>query len=168
MNIYIYENEMNLLPPADLGAEIMILQEELLNERERNLRTIADFMNYRRRIERDGNRIAIEDKKELLLSLLDISGDMEKSQNEQNNTDKNSVKEIHKKLLTLLEKHGVVAFESIGQPYNHNLHEAVAAVNQEGIAPGIVVGEVSRGYLWNNSLLCAAKVRVAENDNYHV
>jgi molecular chaperone GrpE len=147
MNIYIYENEMNLLPPADLGAEIMILQEELLNERERNLRTIADFMNYRRRIERSGNKIAMEDKKELLLSLLDISGDMEKLQHAQNKEDRNSVKEIHKKLLTVLEKNGVVSFESIGKPFNYNLHEAIAAVNEEGIVTGIVVGEVSRSYM---------------------
>jgi molecular chaperone GrpE (heat shock protein) len=55
MEIHMNKNEHNLLPPADLAADIQRLQEELINERDRNLRTLADFKNYRRRIERDGN-----------------------------------------------------------------------------------------------------------------
>ena len=60
MDLDKYENEKNLLPPADLVGEIQRLQEELMNERDRNLRALADFKNYRRRIERDGNKIAGE------------------------------------------------------------------------------------------------------------
>jgi len=63
----IFENEKNLLPPADLVGEIQRLQEELINERDRNLRTLADFKNYRRRIEREGNKIAEERIKECYL-----------------------------------------------------------------------------------------------------
>ena len=53
MEIVIYEQEQNLLSPPDLVDEIERLQEELLIERERNLRTLADFRNYRRRVEHD-------------------------------------------------------------------------------------------------------------------
>ena len=49
-----------LLPTADLAEEIVRLRDELRNERDRNLHTLADFKNYRRRIsginERNGNR----------------------------------------------------------------------------------------------------------------
>ena len=54
------ENEDILLPPADQAEEIEKLQEDLLNERARNVRMLADFKNYRRHIERDSNKLADE------------------------------------------------------------------------------------------------------------
>ena len=50
MELSVDENEQNLLPPADLAGEIERLEECLRIERDRNLRTLADFKNYRRRI----------------------------------------------------------------------------------------------------------------------
>jgi len=47
-------------------------------ERDRYLRMMADFKNYRRRIERDGNKIADESKRSMMLPLLEIIDDMEK------------------------------------------------------------------------------------------
>jgi molecular chaperone GrpE len=164
MDLDIYENEKNLLPSADLVGEIERLQEELINERDRNLRTLADFKNYRRRIERDSSKIAEEGKREIILPLLDIVDDMEKALQWASDEEQPSVKGmriIHQKLLTLLEKHGVLPFESVSTPFDHNLHEAVAMAKQEGSKPGTVVDELRRGYLWNNQLLRPAQVRVA-------
>jgi molecular chaperone GrpE len=165
MEIQIHEKGQNLLPPADWEAEIQKLKEELSNERDRNLRTLADFKNYRRRIERDGNKTAEEGKRRMLIPLLDIIDDMEKALQWANDAEQPSVKGmriIHRKFLALLETQGVLSFESVGTPFNHNLHEAVAMVKQEGSEPGTVVDELRRGYLWNNELLRHAQVRVAE------
>jgi Molecular chaperone GrpE (heat shock protein) len=164
MEIHIRENEQNLLPPADWAAEIQRLQEQLINERDRNLRTLADFKNYRRRIERDGNKIAEESKRRMMLPLLDIIDDMEKALQCANDTEQPFVKGlqiIYQKLLALLETYGVFPFESVGTPFNHDLHEAVAMAKHKGSEPGTVIDELRRGYLWNNELLRAAQVRVA-------
>ena len=165
MEIQIHEKGQNLLPPVDWEAEIQKLKEELSNERDRNLRTLADFKNYRRRIERDGSKIAEEDKRRMLVPLLDIIDDMEKALQWANDAMKPSEKGmriIHRKFLALLETHGVLPFESVGTPFDHNLHEAVAMVKREDSEPGTVVDELRRGYLWNNELLRHAQVRVAE------
>ena len=69
MEIPIDENEQNLLPPADLPGEIEKLRDDLNAERDRYLRMMADFKNYRRRIERDGNKIADESKRSMMLPL---------------------------------------------------------------------------------------------------
>jgi molecular chaperone GrpE len=164
MEIHIRENEQNLLPPADWAAEIQRLQEELLHERDRNLRTLADFKNYRRRIERDGNKIAEESKRRMMLPLLDIIDDMEKALQCANDAEQPFVKGlqiIYQKLLALLKMYGVLPFESVGTPFNHDLHEAVAMAKHKGSEPGTVIDELRRGYLWNNELLRAAQVRVA-------
>lgn len=164
MEIHVHKNEKNLLPPADLAVKIYRLQEELLHERDRNLRTLADLKNYRRRIERDGNKIAEVSKQEMLLSLLDIIDDMEKALQCINDVEQPFVKGvqiIYQKLLALLETHGVLPFESVGRTFDHNLHEAVAMAKHKGSEPGTVIDELRHGYRWNNELLRAAQVRVA-------
>jgi molecular chaperone GrpE len=165
MEVYLDKNEQKLLPPTDWAEEIQGLKDELLQERDRHLRTLADFKNYRVRIEREGNRIVEEGKRAMMLPLLDIVDDIEKALIHANNKDKqfmNGIQIIHRKFLVLLEKYGVMAFESTGMPFNHNLHEAVAMVRNKGVTPGTVVDELRRGYLLNNELLRAAQVRVAE------
>jgi molecular chaperone GrpE len=165
MNIHIHDNEQNLPPPADFAAEIQRLQEELILERDRKLRTLADFKNYRRRIERDGNKIAEDSKREMILPMLDILDDIEKALKHAKDSEQPFVKGlqiIQKKFLALLRTQGVLAFESIGTTFDHNLQEAVALEKQKGSEPGTVIDELRRGYLWNNELLRPAQVRVAE------
>ncbi|MGD0036840.1 MAG: nucleotide exchange factor GrpE [Bacteroidota bacterium] len=164
MEISIHENEKNLLPPADLLGEIEKLQGDLSAERDRYLRMMADFKNYRRRIERDGNKIAEESKRGMLLPMLDIVDDMEKALQNANDAKQPFMKGmriIHQKFLAMLETYGVRPFESVGMPFDHNLHEAVAMTKHKGSEPGIVVDELRRGYLWNNELFRPAQVRVA-------
>jgi molecular chaperone GrpE len=159
-----HENGQKLLPPTDWAGEIQNLKEELVHERDRNLRTLADFKNYRRRIERDGNKSAEEGKRGMMLPLLDIIDDMEKALQCAGDGEQSFVqgmRSIRQKFLALLETYGVLPFESIGTPFNHNLHEAVAMAKQEGSQAGTVVDELRRGYLWNNELLRHAQVRVA-------
>jgi molecular chaperone GrpE len=164
MSIDERERSENLLPPADLTAEIDRLQDEVRIERDRNLRTLADFANYRRRMEMDGKKIADEGKRAVILPLLDIVDDLEKALRWTGKND-NSVAEglrmIHQKFLALLEAHGVVQVDSIGQVFDHALHEAVAMEKREGCRPGTIVDELRRGYSWNDELLRPAQVRVA-------
>jgi molecular chaperone GrpE len=158
------EHNQNLLPPADLAGEIDKLRDDLRNERDRNLRTLADFKNYRRRVERDGNKLAEEGKRGIILPLLDIIDDMEKALQWASDEEQpfvQGMRSIHQKFLALLETHGVLPFESVGTPFNPDLHEAVAMAKHEGSEPGTVVDELRRGYLWNNELLRPAQVRVA-------
>ncbi len=164
MSTLVSEQNQHLLPPANLQEDIENLRDDLRNERDRHLRTLADFKNYRRRIERDGNKFAEEGKRELLLPLLDIIDDLEKALAWGGNEEQRvleGVRIIHHKCLTLLKSHGVVPFESLGAPFSHELHEAVAIASDEGSEPGTVVDEFRRGYRWNTALLRPAQVRVA-------
>ncbi len=164
MEIHIREHEQNMLPPADWAAEIQKLREELINERERNLHTLADFNNYRRRVERDAGKLAGEGKRDIILPLLDIVDDLEKAMQwagDEEDRFVDGVRIIYRKFLALLETHGVRPFVSVGTPFDHNLHEAVAMVEREDVEPGTVVDELRRGWLWNDELLRTAQVRVA-------
>jgi molecular chaperone GrpE len=160
----VQEHDLNLLPPADLAGEIDTLRDDLRNERDRNLRTLADFKNYRRRVERDGNKLAKEGERAIILPLLDIVDDMEKALHWVSNEKQpfaKGVRIIHQKLLALLEAHEVLSFDSVGTAFNHERHVAVAMAEHEVCEPGTVVDELRRGYLWKNEVLRPAQVRVA-------
>ena len=165
MELDIREMDRKLLPPTDVAAQIQKLEEELIIERDRNLRTLADFKNYRRRIERDNVKVIDEGKRTIMLSLLDIIDDLEKAMQWAGNEEQpfvQGVQNIHKKFLAMLESQGVHSFVSVGTPFDHNLHEAVTMAKHNGTVPGTVLDELRRGYLWNNALLRHAQVRVAE------
>ncbi len=165
MEVNMYGNMQNLIPPTDSAKEIRMLEEELVKEKDRTLRTLADFTNYRRRIERDGKKISEEGKREVILPLLDIIDDLEKALLWAGDEDipfVKGVRNIQRKFMLLLESQGVISFETVGMPFNHELHEAIAVTECDGIEPGLIVNELRRGYLWRNELLRAAQVRVAE------
>jgi molecular chaperone GrpE (heat shock protein) len=76
MELFIYGNEQSMLAPPDLTVEIERLQEELLIERERNLRTLADFRNYRRRVEHDVLMLAEVSQQGMINPVQNIINDM--------------------------------------------------------------------------------------------
>ena len=76
MELFIYGNEQSMLAPPDLTVEIERLQEELLIERERNLRTLADFRNYRRRVEHDVLILAEVSQQGMINPVQNIINDM--------------------------------------------------------------------------------------------
>nr|NIQ11238.1 nucleotide exchange factor GrpE [Gammaproteobacteria bacterium]NIQ74371.1 nucleotide exchange factor GrpE [Gammaproteobacteria bacterium]NIR94990.1 nucleotide exchange factor GrpE [Gammaproteobacteria bacterium]NIU58446.1 nucleotide exchange factor GrpE [Phycisphaerae bacterium]NIW94748.1 nucleotide exchange factor GrpE [Phycisphaerae bacterium] len=65
-------------------------------------------------------------------------------------------------LLATLEKYGVKAIESIGQPFDPNIHEALAMEETEEIEPNMVLREFQKGYLYKDRLLRPAKVIVSK------
>jgi molecular chaperone GrpE len=158
------EVRQNLLPAADLTGEIEQLQEQILQERDRTLRVLADFKNYRRHVERESHTLVKAGKREILLPLLNAVDDVDRSMQWASDEERplaDGVRMIQQKLLALLAKEGVRPFDSMGRPFTPELHEAVAVAENAGVESGIIVDELRRGYLWNDELLRPAQVRVA-------
>src|SRR5262249_17034170 len=147
-----------------LKAENAKLKEDLRRERENNQRNLADFNNYRDRIERERASADRAGKREMVLSLLDFMDDFERAFEHVEDSPASvraGVSAIHRRLASLLEAQGVVPFESIGEPFDPALHEAVGAIESDEQEPGTVLDELSRGYRWGQELLRPARVRVA-------
>lgn len=153
-------------PPASSqqdGGEA--LRAELQQEQDRHLRTRADFENYRRRAERDRDVAARQAKRELLLALVDLADGFDRGLAHVDESPASVAEGLHgmqRRLCRLLETEGVVPFQSVGQPFDPRRHEAMSTVRDFDGAPGTVVDEAGRGYLWKEELLRPAQVRVAE------
>jgi molecular chaperone GrpE len=148
-----------------LQAENSRLKEELNREHEIYLRNLADFENYRRRVERERASVAHAGKREMVLSLLDVLDDFERALEQMDEAPASvsaGVSAIYRRLAGLLESQGVIPFESVGQPFDPALHEAVGSVKSNEQEPGVVLDELRRGYRWGEELLRPARVRVAQ------
>jgi molecular chaperone GrpE len=147
-----------------LKVENEQLKEDLRREHEIYLRSIADFDNYRRRIERERANAANEGKREIVLSLLDVLDDFEHALAHINRSPASvsaGLRAIHRRLAKLLEAQGVTPFESVGHPFDPALHEAVGSEESDEQEPGTVLDQLSPGYRWGDELLRPARVRVA-------
>jgi len=164
MEISEITKELLLLPPADLADEVIALKEELEKERDKNLRNLADFKNYKRRVEREGNKIADDNKREIMFSLLFIMDDLENaimSAGGLNSPLVKGVQSIYQKLKELIEVNGVFAIDCVGEQFDHNFHEAVLMSDSDEVKPGVIISELRRGYFYDNTLLRASQVNVS-------
>jgi molecular chaperone GrpE len=140
------------------------LEEELRHEREMHLRALADFENYRRRIERDQASAAKGGKRDIILSLLDVLDGFDHALEHVDDMPSGVLEgfqTIHRKLIAALGAQDVVPLTSVGEPFNPEMHEAVGSVQSDRYPSGAVVDEVRRGYRWGGDLLRPARVRVA-------
>lgn len=151
--------------PNHEQAEIARLNEELRREHEMYLRSLADYDNYRRRVERERSAAAHSGKREIILSLLDVLDGFDLALEHMSDAPASvstGLQALHRNLLRLLDAQGVTPLTSVGEVFNPELHDAIGTVDNEEIDPGTVAEEVQRGYRWGDQVLRPARVRVAK------
>ena len=151
--------------PVDQPSEIEGLQAQLRNKHEMYMRALADFENYRQRVERDRGNAAAAGKRELILPLLEVLDGFDRALHQMSKAPSSvyeGMQAIHRNLLSLLEAQGVTPFSSVGEAFNPRLHEAIASVEGDEHERGKVVDEVQRGYHLGGEVLRPARVRVAQ------
>jgi molecular chaperone GrpE len=149
--------------PTSGDSNITRLQEDLTTERQLRLRLLAEFDNYRRRTKQEAALAEANGKREVLLALLDLKDDVDRALlhiRETSDAVADGLRLIHQRFNNLLEAHGVTAFESEGQVFDPEIHEAVTMIDGDGEQSGTVYSEHRRGYLMNGKLLRPARVAV--------
>jgi len=146
-------------------SEIERLKEEVRREHDMYLRALADYDNYRRRIERERATAARSGKRDIILQLLEVLDGFDRALQHVDDAP-SSVSEglqlLHRKLLGLLEAQGITPLQSLGETFNPELHDAIGSVESEEVEPGTVAEEMQRGYRWGDDVLRPARVRVAK------
>jgi molecular chaperone GrpE len=146
-------------------AEIERLKQALSRKHDMHLRALADFDNYRKRVQRDQESAAQAGKRQLVLALLDVMDDFERALAYANTAPASilrGARVIQQRLTDLLQAQGVVPYTSTGRPFDPALHEAVDVINTDRATPGVVLNELSHGYRWGDEVLRPARVRVAQ------
>jgi len=146
-----------------LRTELEELQVELTDEKNRHLRTRADFDNYRKRIEREAGASRLQIKKEILIDLLIFLDHFEQARKQlQDPAAVKGLEIMARQFYELLQKHGVKAVECIGLPFDPEEQEGIGYVETEECPEGCVAEEVCTGYMLGDILLKPAQVMVAK------
>jgi molecular chaperone GrpE len=165
-----------ITPPTrvELAERIEALQRELAEttaKSEEHLynwqRSAADFANYKRRTDEERSLLGQFSTAALISRLLSVLDDFDRALDnvppDAHDSWIEGVQLVERKLRSVLEAEGVTPIEAMGQPFDPNLHEAVAHEETTEHADNEVIGEVQRGYRLHDRVLRPSLVRVANN-----
>ena len=151
----------------ELEDRIAQLEAENTELKNQYLRKQADFENYRRRMTRDKEDAVSFANQQLLLDLTSVIDDFEravKSADESRDYDAfhDGIVLIEKQLTSMLQrKWGLSRFDSEGEPFDPQKHEAVMTEPREDHEESVVLEDFQKGYMLHDRVLRSAKVKVS-------
>ncbi|HET7435726.1 MAG TPA: nucleotide exchange factor GrpE [Thermoanaerobaculia bacterium] len=139
------------------------LRREAQEHRDRYLRTLADFENYRKRADRekaDFFKYALSGAMKDILPVLD-NFDRALEHAEGGDEFHKGVLLIYKQLFDVLQKHGLTTIEEANVHFDPNIHEAVVREEDSSVPSHTVIAVLQKGYFLGDRLLRPALVKVA-------
>ena len=151
---------------AALEKKVEEMEAKAAKDKDDYIRLMAEFDNYRRRTAQEKLEIVSMASVETIKGLLPVLDDCERAlQVLKDSDDSDAAKEgtelIYNKLMTYLKSKGLAVIEALGQPFDTDVHEAVAQFPvQEEEKKGKVFDVVQTGYTLNGKVIRFAKVVV--------
>ena len=148
--------------------EIETLRNELAEMKDKYLRKVAEFDNYKKRSLKDRMELIQTAGKEVIVDLLEAMDDMERAEKQMNVTeDTGSLKEgmqlVFSKLKNILAAKGLKPMESLHTDFNPDIHEAISEIPAPTVdLKGKVLDEIQKGYYLNDKIIRYAKVVVGK------
>ena len=162
--------EVEPAPPPSPEDEIQRLKIQLDEYKDLFLRKAAEFENFKKRKQQEYSNLITSATEALIVELLPALDDLDRllenaatGENNKENSESllRGARLIRDKIMELLQARGVKAIESVGTPFDPELHEALMQEqNSEGEA-GIVLKELTRGYRLGDKVIRHAQVIVS-------
>ena len=162
----IFQKKEKKAKTEELEAKILELEEKVAKDKDDYIRLMAEFDNYRRRTSQEKLELVSTASTETIKGLLPVLDDCERALavlRESNDSEaaKEGTELIYNKLMTYLKGKGLAVIEAAGQPFDTDLHEAVAQFPvPEEEKKGKVFDVVQTGYTLNGRVIRFAKVVV--------
>jgi molecular chaperone GrpE len=147
-------------PVPDLEAEVKQLQDKLAERTSDLQRLQAEYVNYKRRVDRDrdlARKVTIEGVLKDFLSVLD---DVRSAREHEELS--GGFKAVAEEIERVTSKYGLDTFGEAGDPFNPHIHEALLHAHADGIDGPTCVEILQPGYRIGDRILRPARVAVAE------
>lgn len=154
-------------PVADESV-VEKLEAELQEQKDKYLRLMAEFDNFRRRTAKERLEIIQTAGKDVIQSLLEVLDDCDRAEKQLNSSDnisaqKEGVQLVFNKLRSVLIQKGLKPLESVQTDFDVEKHEAISEIQAPSEElKGKVIDEVIKGYYLNDKLIRFAKVVVGK------
>jgi len=156
-----------------LKAELQSVKDELKKVQEfseGNLSKLkylmADFDNFRKQMEKHAASRAESDKAELLLKFLNIRDDylraLSVARQHSDPVVIEGLEGILKNIDSLLSSEGASEIETVGTPFDPNVHDALAHSARDDLEENTVTAEIRKGYMLNSKVLRPSLVEIAK------
>jgi molecular chaperone GrpE len=145
------------------SEEVERLRREVADLKDRSVRTLADFDNFRKRSQRESQEFRKYALLEPMRDFLTVIDNLDLALSAQGSAEdlKRGVEMIHRQMQDLLRRFGATDVPAVGQPFDPTQHEAVAREESPEVKAPTVVAELRRGYRMHDRLLRPAMVKVA-------
>ncbi len=160
------ETASDLIEFEQLKVRLGEAEERARNHWEQYLRAVADLENVRKRAQRDIEQASRFGLEKFAQELIPVKDSLDLGVENAVRADAAALAEGQAATQRLLgkafEKLGIVELDPLGEPFDANLHEAMAMQPSPTAAPDSVLAVVQRGYVLNGRLLRPARVIVAK------
>lgn len=152
---------------AELQAEAERLLQEKKQLEDQLLRTMAEFQNFRKRKEQESDQLRQFATERLVTSLLPVLDNFERTiaaleSGAPMEAVIEGIRLVDRQFRTVLEGHNVRKIQSEGQPFDPEIHEAIATEESHELPENTVVNEVESGYRMADKVIRPARVRVSK------
>ena len=169
IDINVDENQRgttHLNEPVAEESALEKLKDELSEEKDKFLRKVAEFDNFKRRNAKERIELIATAAEKLLVKIIPIVDDFERAEKSNAEvSDINQLKEgyqlINSKFVKLLETEGLTPVNAKGQEFNPDLHEALTQIPAPSEdLKGKVIDEIEKGYYLGEKVVRFSKVIV--------
>ena len=161
------ENVENKVEETEIKQPEIVENQETTNELEemndRYKRLFAEFENYKKRNIKERESLRNMLVSDIMMSILPIIDNLEKaiSTGTKDTANEEGIKMVLKQLKDTLTYHGVKEIETVGKPFDPELHEAVSHITDEKLGQNIIKEEFIKCYIIGNKLIRHSMVIVA-------
>ena len=146
--------------------EIRGLKSEVEDYNEKFLRAVADFDNFRKRVERDREQQVLRMKGELFTKFVEIIDTLNvasKAKYPDLKSAQEGISGLQKLVINFMNSMNIERFSPIGKEFDFRRHEVLTTIDKEDIEPNTIVEVIQSGYMIEGELLRPAKVVVSKN-----
>jgi len=147
-----------------LEQEIQRLQEEVQQKHHQLLRSLADFQNLQKRIEKERALHEESIKEKYISQLIDIQELLQKAYQDEH--PKDGLRLVLQQLDQFFDQEHIQPIECIGKPFDVRKHHAVTTIVKEDCEDNIVIEEIKKGYMVDEKVLRPSRVVVAKKKAY--
>jgi molecular chaperone GrpE len=153
-----------------LQAQLASLAAAFESAKEQSLRSQAEAQNARRRAEQDVEKAHKFGQEKIVNDLLPVVDNLERALASIDASDTamapyvEGIQLTHKSFIDALARHQILVVDPLGEPFDPQLHQAVATVPNPEVEPNTVVNVFQKGYTLHGRLVRPAMVVVAKGE----
>lgn len=149
--------------PAEKESPVEALEKELADTKDKYLRMLAEYDNYRRRSQKEREGVYADAVADTVRQILPIADNIDRAVHAEGDAEavRRGLEMIEKSLAALLGAFGIEAYGKVGDPFDPNRHNAVMHEDNPDLGENVISDVFQCGYKMGEKIIRFAMVKVA-------